>query len=845
MKVTLVTTVYNEEKNIRRLLESIRLLSKKPDEIIIVDGGSKDKTVSIIQEYSSEKKLGIALYVKKGNRSIGRNEAIKKATSDIIAITDAGCILDSEWLENIIKPFKDPKVEVVSGYYKGIGKSVFQKCLIPYALVMPDQVKERSFLPATRSMAIRKYTWKRLGGFAKEYSHNEDYVFAKKLEDKKIKTFFAYNAIVKWIPRKTFKEAFIMFFRFSYGDAEANILRNKVLLLFARYFLGIYIVLLAALYKSVIAIILLIVVFVLYLLWAIWKNYKYVRERKAILILPLLQLTADLAVISGTSFGFFKRLRHFKLLNTLKKNKIILVLIIAYCLIELLFISWGTPNSAHPFPYHMDEWHQLQAIRATIGLGTPNVPGSANSVMFHFITSGLYLVPFTLMGFVNPQQIKIDDFVNRQNIFFLLRLNTILYGVLSIFLVYYVSKVINGSKNIATALFVTSPIWLALSGYFKYDIALSFWILLSIYFSVLHIKNPTRVSFIVSAIPMAIALSLKVSAAPLVLVYLLLYFLIPFKNKNVLSLFLGLGLFSILVLLFGIPDTLFGKGNIIGLLFDVVIAAPRGFSNYILEQPVYIYLFLKQYPLMFGYGLSLVFIVSFITFAIRLITERFNIAKYRIEVFLLISLLIFIASTLSIKIYAAGNRTLVFLPFMVLFMALEVSRLFKSKHKALVRLLIVFALVIQIAEAVSFLSIKQAQAPQEQASKWMIENITRGERIGIENIPIYQYMPDVINKEFYYKLNGEGQHNKYNYEVIDFKTKVLPSVIVISNSDMEKKLLKESPKNSLIERLENENYIRVANFKPTFSLYNYFGNEADFYMAGIITVPTSISFYRR
>ena len=55
--------------------------------------------------------------------------------------------------------------------------------------------------------------------------------------------------------------------------------------------------------KPQIAIVIFLYAFLVYTLWAIGKNYRYVKHWQALYILPLLQITADIAVLSGTAIG--------------------------------------------------------------------------------------------------------------------------------------------------------------------------------------------------------------------------------------------------------------------------------------------------------------------------------------------------------------------------------------------------------------------------------------------------------------------------------------------------------------------------------------------------------------
>jgi len=203
---------------------------------------------------------------------------------------------------------------VVAGYYYGEANSSFEAAVIPYVLVMPDRVNSNDFLPATRSMLIKKSVWTEIGGFDESLAHNEDYVFAHKLKECVVKMSFAKKAFVAWMPRKNLGSFMKMIFRFAYGDLEANILRPKVVLVLVRYLvLVFYLLMLLALFSfgSIYLFIFKTALFILainifiYFSWSIQKNVKYVK--RGWWWLPILQLTADVAVITGTLSGMMKR----------------------------------------------------------------------------------------------------------------------------------------------------------------------------------------------------------------------------------------------------------------------------------------------------------------------------------------------------------------------------------------------------------------------------------------------------------------------------------------------------------------------------------------------------------
>lgn len=122
MKLSIVTTVKNEEKNIQNFIESV-LIQEAPWELIIVDSMSTDKTANIIEEYS-KKMDNIKLIKKKCSRGEGRNIGVANSSSEYVVFTDGDVVLDKSWLKCIREDFENGN-EIVAGKTISVGKSAF------------------------------------------------------------------------------------------------------------------------------------------------------------------------------------------------------------------------------------------------------------------------------------------------------------------------------------------------------------------------------------------------------------------------------------------------------------------------------------------------------------------------------------------------------------------------------------------------------------------------------------------------------------------------------------------------------------------------------------------------
>ena len=229
--VTVITTVFNEAKTVRPFMESIFAQQILPAEVIIVDGGSTDFTTKYIEEFRSAAfVLGVSLRLiidpecsrqySSGPIAKGRNLAISCAENEIIAATDAGCILDEYWLQQITEPLLNRKAEAVAGSYAVRAVGEFQEIFTRVALPKPELMEPRQILPSSRSIAFTKAAWELAGKYPEMTLTAEDTLFAKRL--KVVANGFAYatTALVYWDAPHCLSEALWKQFRYGKGDGS-------------------------------------------------------------------------------------------------------------------------------------------------------------------------------------------------------------------------------------------------------------------------------------------------------------------------------------------------------------------------------------------------------------------------------------------------------------------------------------------------------------------------------------------------------------------------------------------------------------------------------------------------
>ncbi len=113
--VSAVLTVFNEERIIASKIENFFSCKYRgPREMVIVSDGSTDRTVEIIRRFEGEQMRLIAHPGRRG-KDLALADAVRESHGEILIFTDAGAMFAEDALEELVRPFMDPDVCLVSG----------------------------------------------------------------------------------------------------------------------------------------------------------------------------------------------------------------------------------------------------------------------------------------------------------------------------------------------------------------------------------------------------------------------------------------------------------------------------------------------------------------------------------------------------------------------------------------------------------------------------------------------------------------------------------------------------------------------------------------------------------
>lgn len=291
--------------------------TRRPDAVIIVDGGSTDHTVDLLRQYRDS--LPLQIEVQPGaNISEGRNRAIELAASGIIAVTDAGVELEPQWLDELTRPLLDnPSLDWVGGFFVADRQNLFETAMGATVLPLVDEINPETFLPSSRSVAFRKSVWERVNGYPEWLDFCEDLIFDLRIKAVTGQFAFAPDARVRFRPRGSLRSFYRQYYLYARGDGKADLWRKRHAIRYATYLLAAPMLFWLGWRRHLAFWLIGAVGAVVYLRHPYQRLAKLMHPRASVsewlqtgALVPVIRIVGDIAKMHGYPVGWLWRLRH-------------------------------------------------------------------------------------------------------------------------------------------------------------------------------------------------------------------------------------------------------------------------------------------------------------------------------------------------------------------------------------------------------------------------------------------------------------------------------------------------------------------------------------------------------
>ena len=196
LKISLITVSFNAESTIERCIQSVIGQTFKNVEYIIIDGGSTDNTVQIINKY----KKHIHIFVSEPDKGIydAMNKGIKLAGGDIIGILNADDFFSEEGiLDAVYESFRRENTGIVYGdldYINGKGSVIRKWRAGKYSPGMFNF----GWMPPHPTFYCKKDLFYQLGFYSLDFGTAADYELMSRFMHKNgVSAYYLENVMVK------------------------------------------------------------------------------------------------------------------------------------------------------------------------------------------------------------------------------------------------------------------------------------------------------------------------------------------------------------------------------------------------------------------------------------------------------------------------------------------------------------------------------------------------------------------------------------------------------------------------------------------------------------------------
>ena len=312
--VAVCVTIKNEVCVLEQLAEDLWNQSIRPDEIVVIDGGSTDGSVErlrgLLDEFGAYKLISMP----GANIARGRNRAIAEAKAEVILVVDAGLRLPSSWVASLSKAVRQNEVDIAFGYVLSDPKNDFETALAAVTRPLEDEIDPNNYPISGGCSGFRTELFSRYH-YPEWLDYGEDMHLYLQWREDGLKFKHVAGADVRFRPRPDPAAFYRQYFNYARGDGEAGmwIMRHGI-----RF--GAYFTLLVAIGYFVLGGVWRLLPIVCcgllgsYYLLNGWRRtlvltsgWPAVRRIRVLCLVPMLRLLGDFAKICGYVDGWLRR----------------------------------------------------------------------------------------------------------------------------------------------------------------------------------------------------------------------------------------------------------------------------------------------------------------------------------------------------------------------------------------------------------------------------------------------------------------------------------------------------------------------------------------------------------
>lgn len=234
-EVSIVIPTKNNGNILEKCLYSIQNLNypKEEVEVIIVDGHSTDDTVEVATRHGCK-----VFYESVGTIGGARNIGVENSNGKYIVFTDSDCVVEPDWLRELIAPLKNTNAVSVGGpnitpeddteFAKCAGNALsFLSRVGPRYGFYSEDVREIYHNPTCNS-AYRNEVFREVGGFNPRLITCDDEELDYRIRKRGYKILFTPKAKVLHYRRPTWKRFMKMAYNYGIGRMQAINLRRDM-----------------------------------------------------------------------------------------------------------------------------------------------------------------------------------------------------------------------------------------------------------------------------------------------------------------------------------------------------------------------------------------------------------------------------------------------------------------------------------------------------------------------------------------------------------------------------------------------------------------------------------------